>query len=108
MARYTRQAIFDMCQLEANVLNTLVNNPYDKPIGNWPVIKYLKGKLIGENSDLASPENIYPFIKWKSTINKTNFVEECKYNINVSESFTPELGEGISFQPTFYEVWQTS
>jgi hypothetical protein len=105
MACYTRQAILEMCQLEADVFNMLVNNPYDKPIGNWPVVKYLKGKLIGENNDLALPKNQYPFMSWKSTINKTFFDDKGKYNATISDTFTEELSEGTSFQDVRYEAW---
>lgn len=108
MAEYIRKEIFDLLELDENIYNILTNDPFDKPMGNWALIKHIRGKLIGDNHDLAAKNNMYPFLKWKPTINKCEVTEEGKINIQVTDSFTAELGEGIEFQPISHETWKPS
>jgi hypothetical protein len=106
MAAYIRTAIFEMCELEKEVYRILTKDPFDKPIGYWPVVKYLRGKLTGEGEQLARNGNAYPFMKWKPIIKSTSIDEGGKFNITMTDSFTAELAEGIKFQPSSYEAWQ--
>jgi len=69
MADYVRVAILEMCGLDDNTFATLTSDPYDKPLGYWPVVKYLRGKLVGSGDELAAPGNAYPFIRWNPPLN---------------------------------------
>lgn len=106
MAKYIRNSILELSGLEAVPLKTLTSAPYDKPMGYWPFVKYFRGRLLGEGHELAAKGNAYPFLRWKPVIDKCEVAEDGKINIQLSESFTAEFGEGISFQPVSYEVWK--
>ena len=106
MAEYTRIALLEMCGLEEGNFNILSKEPFKKPLGCWPIVEYLRGKLIGESDQLATKGNTYPFMRWKPTIINTSVDKNGKYNIKMKDAITPELGQGISFQPVSREVWQ--
>jgi hypothetical protein len=105
MARYVRTAILEMCGLDNPIFNKLKNDPFDKPLGHWPIIRYLQGKLVGSGEVLAAPGNTYPFIKWNSSFKSAKW-EGGKYNIEISENLIPQLAEGIRFQGRSIEAWQ--
>jgi hypothetical protein len=106
MAMYIRNAILGLSGLEAEPLRVLTSDPYDKPMGYWPVVKYVRGRLLGESPELAAKGNAYPFLRWKPVINKCEVNEDGKINIQFSENLTAELGKAISFQPKSYEAWK--
>jgi hypothetical protein len=106
MADYIRTAIFEICEFEKEYYETLTVDPFNKPIGYWPVVKYLRGKLIGEGEQLARKGNAYPFMRWKLIVKSTSIEESGKFNIEMTDSFTAELDEGIKFQPSSYEAWR--
>jgi hypothetical protein len=105
MAGYVRTAILELCGLDRAVLDRLTSNPFDKPLGHWPIAKYLRGKLVSSGEELAAPGNAYPFIKWDSTI-RTATWEGGKLNIQIGENLTGELAQGITFRPRSVEAWQ--
>jgi len=106
MAKYVRTAILDMCVLDKGIYNILVNKPFDTPLGHWPIVKYFRGKLVGAGETLAAEGNAYPFLRWKPIIKSTKFDSDGKLNIQFTESLTPELAKGISFQPKSLEAWR--
>jgi hypothetical protein len=106
MVKYIRNAILELSGLETEPLRVLTADPFDKPMGYWPLVKYVRGRLLGESSELAAREKAYPFLRWKPLINKCEVSEDGKINIQFSENLTAELGEGISFQPVSYEAWK--
>ena len=106
MAKYTRTAIIELCNLEKDKKDILLAEPFNKPLGYWPIVKYLRGKLIGKGDQLAVEGNAYPFIKWKSTYISTLEDKTKKLHISIKDSITPELGQGISFKPISREIWQ--
>ena len=106
MAKYTRTAIIELCDLEKDKINILLTEPFNKPLGYWPIVKYLRGKLIGKGDQLAAEGNTYPFMKWKSAYKTTLEDKTKKLNISIKDSINPELGQGISFKPISREIWQ--
>jgi len=106
MAKYMRTAIIELCDLEKDKKNILLAEPFNKPLGYWPIVKYLRGKLIGKGDQLAVEGNAYPFIKWKSTYISTLEDKTKKLHISIKDSITPELGQGISFKLISREIWQ--
>ena len=105
MAEYVRIAILEMCELDSAIFSKLTSDPFDEPLGHWPIVKYLRGKLIGLGEELAAPGNAYPFIKWSFSL-KTAKWEGSKFNIEMTENLTPEIAEGIGFQAQSFEAWQ--
>jgi len=106
MAKYTRTAIIELCDLKKDKMNILLAEPYNKPLGYWPIVKYLRGKLIGEGDQLAAEGNTYPFIKWKYAYKTALEDETKKLNISIKDFIIPELGRGIVFKPISHEIWQ--
>jgi hypothetical protein len=106
MANYIRNAILQMVGLSDETHQVLISAPFDKPLGDWAVVKYLRGKLTGAKDELAAEENAYPFMRWRQTINTTSIESDGKINVVFNETFTPELGKGTSFQAETLEIWQ--
>lgn len=106
MAKYVRNSILQMMGLSNDTYQTLTSAPFDKPLGDWPVVKYLRGKLTGTKDKLALEANEYPIMKWNQTINTTSIESDGKINIVFNETFTPELGQGTTFQAETLEIWQ--
>jgi hypothetical protein len=105
VAEYVRTAILEMCGLDTTIFSKITSDPFDKPLGHWPIVKYLRGKLIGPGEELAAPGNAYPFIKWDFGYKAAKW-EGGKYNVEITENLTPEIAEGISFQAQSFEAWQ--
>jgi hypothetical protein len=105
MAGYVRTAILEMCELDQPVFDKLTSVPFDKPLGHWPIVKYLRGKLFGTGENLAAPGNEYPFMKWNPKI-KTAKWEAGKLNIEIEENLTAEIAQGIRFEEGSIEAWQ--
>jgi hypothetical protein len=105
MAGYVRAAILEICRLEEAVFDRLMSDPFNKPLGHWPIVKYLRGRLVGTGEGLASSGNEYPFMKWKPKIKTANW-EGGKLNIEIEDNLTAEIAQGIRFQPGSMEAWQ--
>ena len=105
-ARYLREAILDLVDLDQNDQRRMLESPYDQPLGNWPVVKYLCGHLIGESDILASEGNEYPIMRWHQRITSVDRSDKGEYKVRFDENFTAQLGEGIVFQPKSFEVWR--
>jgi hypothetical protein len=106
MAEYVRTATLKLCGLEDEALQVLTKDPFDKPLGHWPLAKYLRGRLLGDNPELAANGNAYPFMRWKTVIKNCEVGEDGRMHMKLNEEFTPELGEGISFEAQSWEVWK--
>jgi len=106
MASYVRTAMFEICGLNDDILKILTGEPFNKPMGYWPIVKYVRGQLIGEGEELAAPSNAYPFMRWNPVVKLCKVSKEGKLNISFDETFTAELAKGISFKPHSYEAWR--
>lgn len=106
MAGYVRNAIFEICGLNSDTFKILTGEPFDKPMGYWPIVKYVRGQLIGEGEELARPGNEYPFMRWKTIVKSCKVSRDGKLNISFKENFTAEIAKGISFKPHSYEAWR--
>lgn len=106
MAGYVRTAILTLCGLGTGAFETLTKDPFDKPLGHWPLAKYIRGRLLGSSPDLAATDNAYPFMRWKTVITECGVGEDGKIDMKLSEELTPELGEGIRFEGGGFEVWK--
>ena len=104
MANYVRKAILDMLELDPKDREAL--EKLDKPLGHWPIVKYFRGKLISDGDRLAAEGKAYPFLRWKPIIKNLSISPDGKFNFTITESFTAELAEGVSFRPESIEIWQ--
>jgi hypothetical protein len=108
MAEYVRGAIFELCVLDDAVTEILTKEPFDKPLGYWPPARYVWGRLRGSNPQLAVEGKAYPFLLWEPRVEECRVGEDGKIHVRFSETYTPELGEGISFEDGRHEVWEPS
>lgn len=100
-----RKAILDLVAIENAYRDILLATPYDVPLGNWPVVKYIRGQLLGDSDNLASKGKEYPIMSWRSTIKSVDFSESGRYDVKSEETLRARLGNGISFQRRSFEVW---
>ena len=103
MARYIREEIFLLLDLEECIKNTLINGQFGEPLGYWPVAKYLRGKLTGDGPTLAKPGNVYPFINWQ-TILKSSALIDKTLTFTFEDNFQAVVAENIHFTFTSVEV----
>jgi len=84
MATLVRNAIFDLVALdpEAAVLRA---TPYDEPLGNWPLARYVRGKLVGTGEQLAAPGNAYPICVWTVSVNTATPAVDGRTNAQFTE-----------------------
>lgn len=106
MANYVREEIFGQMALGDSTHSLLTKEPFHTPLGYWPLVKYIRGKLIGESSQLAANGSTYPFMKWKTTVKKCKEGKDGKLDVEISESYTAELSDEITFQPSSVEMWK--
>jgi hypothetical protein len=106
LAEHVRSAIFSLSELDQNTTRIVLSEPYDKPLGTWPLLKFIRGKLIGESADLAPPDQAYPFVKWRSSVSSCSVDPNGKMNTQFTGSLTPQLGEGISLQLSSIQIWR--
>lgn len=104
-AKYLRESVLDLLDVENQVREKLIEKPYNEPIGNWKTVIYLRGKLVGNTDTLATPENQYPILRWERTITEVKLVGNYEYNVSFNMKWAEELAEGVTFQPDRLEVW---
>ena len=106
VAGYVRAAILDLGGVPKSFLDVLLTDPFDEPLGHWPVVKYMRGRLLGDSPTLAREGSQYPFLRWNPVVSSCAPDEKGKLSIQFSENLTAELADGISFQPQSIEVWK--
>ena len=106
LAQHVREALFAFCDLDERAKSIVLADPYDKPMGTWPLVKFVRGKLLGKGTDLAPSNQAYPFIRWRSSVSSCTADENGKMNFQFTDSFTPQLGEGISLQLSSVQIWR--
>jgi hypothetical protein len=105
-AGYVRTSIFRLAGVPELAMQSLLQSPYDKPVGYWPLAKYLRGTLLGRSNNLAAAGSAYPFMKWHPVVTACSLGSDGRLQMTSSETFTAELGEGIEYKQTSYEVWE--
>jgi hypothetical protein len=104
-ATYIRKAILDIVGIENKYRDILLATPYDVPLGNWPVVKYVRGQLVGDSDKLAAKGYKYPIMSWRPAIKSVDFSASGGYDVKFQETLRARLGKGISFQRGSFEVW---
>lgn len=105
MADLVRAAIFGLVGLDSGNAAAMLAEPYTKPLGNWPLARYLRGKLLGPGDRLAAEGNAYPVVSWSVSAKSATLSQGGSAQMQFSESMTPQLAPGISLKPMRHEVW---
>jgi hypothetical protein len=92
--------------VENTIAQLLLSSPFDKPHSLQPFVKYIWGYLLGTSEELAEQGQLYPIMRWQSSIKSFSQPELGKYEMETDEKLTASLGQGITFQPDRFEVWQ--
>ncbi len=106
IARYVRQAIFRLAQVPQPTVDALMRHPFDKPMGNWPLVKFFTAHLVGDAADLAAPENTYPVVLWANKLKSVDFSDDGTMHVQFQDSIRPQLSPGIKLEGGIYQVWE--
>lgn len=106
LANYVRVAVLRLANVPAATSERLREPPFDKPLGLWPLAKYIRGTLEGELENLAAEGQAYPFVRWNPTLKSWALDADGKVQAQLTNSFTAELGTGTTFNPQSFEAWQ--
>jgi hypothetical protein len=107
-AQYLRRAILDMLNLEGGVRERLLGADFNEPRGPVALVRYLRGTLSGPAKGLAMSDQLYPLMQWRGGIKSVTRGEDGKYSFAADEGFTAMLGQGVTFTPGTYEIWDGS
>lgn len=105
-AAYLREAIVELLELDDAAQAKLLSPPRTEPLGRWPIVKYVRGKLLGDGPELAQGANEYPIMAWRSDITSVTAEDNGNRRIEFNEVLSPQLGDGITFQAQSFQVWQ--
>ena len=105
-AEYVRGEILALSDIPADIRQRLLVDPFNVPQGPGILAKYLFGKLVGAGEQLAKEGNVYPVLLWSQTIKSCGVDGSGKINMEITDSITPQLADGIVLQPIRHEVWK--
>jgi hypothetical protein len=103
-ASYLREAIIDFAGLEDEMRQQLLALPYSTPLKCW-LVRYLRGRFIGDAADLAAPDQEYPIFHWRSKLKSLKRTETGGYEITPDETLIARFSEEVTFQQTSFEIW---
>lgn len=103
-ARYVREAIFEFVDLEEPWRSRLLAERYATPLRSW-IVRYLRGKLLGDVDDLAEPDQAYPMFHWKKTMKSLSLQPDGSYRFQMDENFRSSFNDAVQFRPTSVEIW---
>ncbi len=106
LADYVRACIFHLTDVPAESIERLLRAPYDKPVGHWPLAKYLRGTLQGKVDQLAAAGSAYPFVKWNPVVTACALGPDGQIKMTTRDRFTAELGDGATSTQRSYGVWE--
>lgn len=106
LAQHVRGAILELLDIDAETKERLMKKPFSKPMGHWPLVKYLRGTLVSDGDNLAPPGYSYPSMEWKTTIKSCVTNKNGDLDIEFDESFTASLADGVEFQLGSMEIWE--
>jgi hypothetical protein len=103
-ARYVREAIFEFAELAEPWRSRLLADRYSKPLKSW-IVRYLRGRLIGDVDHLAAPDEAYPLFIRTAEIQSLALRPDGSYRIAMNENFREKFSDSVRFQRTSFEVW---
>jgi hypothetical protein len=78
---------------------------FAQPLAQWSVVSYLKGTLLAQSDSIAASDQEYPIIKWSTKVSKLARLPDGNYDIEISQTITPKLAEGVQFRADRFEMW---
>jgi hypothetical protein len=108
MAKHVRQAILELCldSGASDQMDSLTAESFSKPLGCWPIDKYIRGKIVGSGDVLAPNGSSYPSLLWTAVIESAGTSDDCQYEVELKEEVAPRFAPGMSFRPESFEAWQ--
>jgi hypothetical protein len=103
-ASYLREAILDFAGLDDEIRQQLVIPPYGTPLKSW-LVRYLRGRFVGDAADLAAPDQEYPIFHWRSKLESLKRTETGGYELTPDETLIARFSEAVTFQQTSFEIW---
>jgi hypothetical protein len=104
-AAYVRKEFLELLGVERSVGNALLQAPYDKPLGRWPLVHYIRGRLLGDPRKFAPEGRAYPYLQWHPEV-RTCSLENGEMRLEVDHRVTAELGNGVRLEQLSYEAWE--
>jgi hypothetical protein len=74
-------------------------------MGNWPLVTYFRGHLIGNSDNLAAPGLEYPTVALQQIIKDVTFSPSEGYNYEIEHNVQALIAEGILLKPESTEIW---
>jgi len=106
LARHVRQAIFRLAKVPQATVDMLSSDPFDKPLGTWPLVKFVTGTLVGSGSELGTPEHTYPVVLWAHHLKSVAFDGSGKMQVQFQDRMQPQLPPGITLEGGTYQIWE--
>ena len=104
IAGHLRRTLISVLELDTDDAMTLQSAPYGQP-GHLGVAKYLRGSLSSKSDQLAHPDQLHPFLKWRTTLKEEASDNSDEIKVKIEETITGVFADGVSFRPTTIEVW---
>ena len=104
-ARHFRQSVIELLDPPTEIRDWMLAEPRLKPIGYGPLVKYLKGRLLGEGTRLAAAGEEYPMMTWEAGIKKCERKASGEFDIELTETMTVRTADDISFKQEAFEIW---
>jgi hypothetical protein len=78
------------------------------PRGPIAPIRYIRGTLLGRSDQLATKDQAYPLMEWRTKLKNVVIKEDGIYGFVPEEKLTAKLGDSVLFRPRSFEVWDGS
>lgn len=105
LAKYVRDTIIDLANLPAEEQALLTLDRLKKPLGYWPLVTYVRARLVGEEP-LSAPGYAYPMFKHRASVKQCHEKTTGEIEITLDSELVASTGTGTRFEDLSYEVWQ--
>lgn len=107
LARYVREAIVSLGDVPAEVQETLLTRPFDRP-AHFTVAKYLFGRLVGAPESVRPPDQLYPHLICAPSIAEVPNSNPNEVTIRFDETMKAAIPIGAAIRHAEIEVWGTA
>ncbi len=102
---YLRTAILDLAMEQPGQIDGIREGKYAEPLGAWPLIRVIRGKLIGDVANLAPEGHAYPMIDWKYKLKRFRRDKSGKFRAFPEESLRTSFAPGLSIIDQTYALF---
>ncbi|MBS9718546.1 hypothetical protein ACFFUT_04795 [Pseudohalocynthiibacter aestuariivivens] len=108
-AKYLREAIFSVLDLDQDTLEKIMGEPYNKPRGPLGQELYLSGELTGVSENYPPDGFDWPSLFWKNGIKDITFDEHVdKYKYHPDMTVTGNFKGDAKLENLRFEIWDAS